>query len=246
MPAEAEAYDLSSLVILPVAIPLLLFRASLVRICREAPRFMLLAFLLCCVGTVLGALVAHLILRDYLEHSAEIAGVETASNIGDSVNFVAVREALGLDATTASGLLVADNIVMVPMFLVLFRLAASPVSSRIYGSITSSFGEKGDAGLPDSSPFSARVLLRDVSFALAAAFAVAAGGHYLAPQVQSAVRGMVPSSVAAFGLDQIFGNEYVLVSAFSFSPQRFSARSSIVSKASKNLAFTFFTCTSLR
>lgn len=214
MPAEAETYDLSSMVILPVAIPLLLFRASLVRIYREA-RFMLLAFLLCCVGTVLGAALAHLVLKNFVERSAEIAGVEAASNIGGSVNFVAVREALGLDATMASGLLVVDNIVMVAIFLVLFRLAGSSLFKRTYGTMLA--GAQGEGG-PEhtaASPFAARLPLRDLSLALAVAFVIAAAGHYLAPPVQNSVRAMTPPSVAAFGLDQVFGNKYVLVSTIS-------------------------------
>ena len=52
VPVDAETHDLSSLLILPVAIPLLLFRASLMRIYCEA-RFILLALLLCCVGAVI-------------------------------------------------------------------------------------------------------------------------------------------------------------------------------------------------
>lgn len=214
MPAEADTYDLSSLVILPIAIPLLLFRASLVRIYREA-RFMLLAFLLCCIGTVLGTTVAYLLLRNHVEHAAEIAGVETASNIGGSVNFMAVREAFGLDATITSGLLVVDNIAMVSVFLVLFRLAGSSIFRRTYGTMVMDAPAKDKPGQLASSPFSARLSLRDLSLALAAAFVIAAAGHHFAPPVQEFVRKIMPPSAATFGLDQVFGNKYVLISTLS-------------------------------
>lgn len=214
MPAEADTYELSTLVILPVAIPLLLFGASLVRIYREA-RFMLLAFLLCCVGTVLGATVAYLVLKNHVESSAEVAGVMAASYIGGSVNFVAAREALGLDATTASGLLVVDNIVMVLVFLVLFRLAGSPLFKRTYGTMVPSAPVQIEQNQQAASAFAVRMPIYDLSIGLAVAFAIAASGNYVAPHVQSLVREATPSSATAFGLDQVFGNRYVLVSMIS-------------------------------
>lgn len=214
MPAEADTYELSTLVILPVAIPLLLFGASLVRIYREA-RFMLLAFLLCCVGTVLGATVAYLVLKNHVESSAEVAGVMAASYIGGSVNFVAAREALGLDATTASGLLVVDNIVMVLVFLVLFRLAGSPLFKRTYGTMVPSAPVQIEQNQQAASAFAVRMPIYDLSIGLAVAFAIAASGNYVAPHVQSLVRDVTPSSASAFGLDQVFGNRYVLVSMIS-------------------------------
>ena len=57
MPSEAPVYDLVDAYLIPVAIPLLLFRANVARILRSTGR-MFLAFHLSALGTLVGAVLA--------------------------------------------------------------------------------------------------------------------------------------------------------------------------------------------
>jgi len=122
LPAEgATPYDVTWSYLVPLAIPLLLFRADLRRILREAGPT-LLAFVLGAGGTVLGTLVAFKLVP-LGEHGWQLAAIFSSTYIGGSMNYAAAAEAVGLragDLLTAG--VAADNLVMALYFLVLFAL----------------------------------------------------------------------------------------------------------------------------
>src|ERR1041384_5669107 len=101
MPTESSAYDLVDGFLVPTAIPLLLFRANVVRIFRES-KSMFLAFHIASVGTILGAFVAALIFRSSVERVAEVAGIMTGSYIGGAVNFVAIQNHFNVNPASAN------------------------------------------------------------------------------------------------------------------------------------------------
>jgi len=90
LPSDAPAYDTVTSYLVPVAIPLLLFRANVVRIVRESGS-MFLAFHVAAVGSLLGALLAGWLFHSSVERPAEVAGIMAGSYIGGSVNFVAIQ-----------------------------------------------------------------------------------------------------------------------------------------------------------
>jgi uncharacterized membrane protein len=212
LPSEAPAYEISSRFLLPVAIALLLFRANLIEIPRRA-RTMLLPFVLCCGGTILGAVAAHLLFRPWLPHSAEIAGIETASGIGGSVNFIAVREAFSLEATQASALLVVDSLVMVSALVLLFWFARATWFSRLFPPSEQS-AEKAEAKERDKSPtpFNNPIRLTGLIPGIAIAFVFASIAEGMAPGIQAWLHAGIPASLQSLAFDQILGNKYVLVS----------------------------------
>jgi len=121
IPVQAPAYDAVWTYFVPLAIPLLLFKADLRRILREAGPT-LLAFLAGGVGTVLGTMAAFRLIPLGAE-GPKLAGIFCATYIGGSMNYVATSEALGLrsgDLLTAG--IAADNLVMTLYFLILFAL----------------------------------------------------------------------------------------------------------------------------
>jgi uncharacterized membrane protein len=212
LPTEAPAYEVSSRFLLPVAIALLLFRADLVEIARRAGS-MLVPFLLCCIGTVLGAVAAHFLFRPWLPCSAELAGVETASDIGGSVNFIAVREAFAIEATQASALLVADNLVMVSAFVVLFWLARATWFRRFFPPSELDAEKAENPGRSKNvKPFDTPTRLTGSIPGIAIAFVFASIAERTAPWVQTWLHGGLPATLQFFSLDQILGNKYVLVS----------------------------------
>ncbi len=121
IPAAAPVYDMVWSYLVPLAIPLLLFRADLRRILREAGPT-LLAFGAGAVGTVAGTWVAYRLVPLGAE-GWKVAGIFCATYVGGSMNYVAAAEALGLRSgdLLAAGV-AADNLVMALYFLLLFAL----------------------------------------------------------------------------------------------------------------------------
>lgn len=125
MPAASPAYDVVGDWLVPLAIPLLLFRADLREILRLGGR-LFLVFHLSSVGTVLGTVLAAWSLRGLipspdLEHAA---GMMAASYIGGGVNFMAVKQSYLVREAVSNPLIVADNFVMAAMFVALLAIAA--------------------------------------------------------------------------------------------------------------------------
>jgi len=121
IPSSAPAYDVVWGYLVPLAIPLLLFKADLKRILRESGPT-LLAFAAGGVGTVAGTWVAYQLVP-LGEEGWKLAGIFCATYVGGSLNYMAASEALGLRSgdLLAAGI-AADNLVMTLYFLVLFAL----------------------------------------------------------------------------------------------------------------------------
>lgn len=89
---KVEVYDLVFTYFIPVAIPMLLFSSNLIKIVRESGK-LLLAYILGAIGIILGSFLAFALIN-LGEHSADTAGVISATLIGGSVNFIAAAEIL--------------------------------------------------------------------------------------------------------------------------------------------------------
>lgn len=125
LPASAPAYDAVWSYFVPMAIPLLLFKANLVRIVREAGPT-LVAFGIGAVGTIVGTIVAYQLIPLGPE-GWKLASIFCATYVGGSMNYAAAAEAVGLrsgDLLTAG--VAADNLVMTGYFLLLFALHSIP------------------------------------------------------------------------------------------------------------------------
>jgi uncharacterized membrane protein len=122
IPADGvPAYNVVWGYVVPLAIPLLLFRADLRRILREAGPT-LLAFVIGAVGTVLGTIVAfHVVPLG--EEGWKLASIFSATYIGGSMNYAGAAEVVGLrSGDLLSAGVAADNLVMALYFLLLFAL----------------------------------------------------------------------------------------------------------------------------
>jgi uncharacterized membrane protein len=127
-PFSAASYNFVFEYLLPLAIPLLLFKANLGRIFRESGRVML-AFLCASAATVLAALAA-LYLVDLGEAGPEVAGVIAAGYIGGTMNFVAVAQAVDMDPGLFSVTIGANSVVSVLALMSLIALPAIPALRR--------------------------------------------------------------------------------------------------------------------
>ena len=125
IPSEAPVFD--DFVwgyAVPLAIPLLLLQTDLRRMHREAGRFLVI-FLIGAVGTVVGAVLATVLLRGTVEGIPGAAAMMTGSYIVGGVNFTALAAAFNVDANLKASTTVADNLNMAIYFLVLLSAAGS-------------------------------------------------------------------------------------------------------------------------
>ncbi len=131
IPTQAPAYDLVWNYLVPLAIPLLLFKANLRKIIKEAGPT-LIAFLFGAVGTIIGTLISFKIFNLGPE-GWKLAGIFCSTYIGGSMNYVATAAALHLhagDLLTAG--VAADNLVMATYFVILFAIPNSAFFKKLY------------------------------------------------------------------------------------------------------------------
>lgn len=110
---------------MPHTIPLLLFRADLRRIIRSTGS-LLLAFLIGSVATVVGTVVAFMLvpMRSLGPDNWKIAAALMGSYIGGSLNFVAISKALRISPSVIAAGVAVDNVICALHFMVLFALAS--------------------------------------------------------------------------------------------------------------------------
>lgn len=208
IPVASPVYDVVWTYFVPLAIPLLLLRANLQRILREAGPT-LLAFTAGAVGTVLGTLIAFRLIPLGPE-GYKIAGIFCATYIGGSLNYVAASEVLDLrsgDLLTAG--IAADNLAMTLYFLVLFALPSIPAIRRRYVERHLANHENaGEAGSPTVGPvvpfrlfdaaasLAIAAVLCAVGYAIAAAIGVDSGAILIVTALAVALASLFPSRLS--------------------------------------------------
>lgn len=196
IPTEAPAYAAVWSYLVPLAIPLLLFKADLRRIVREAGPT-LIAFLAGAAGTVLGTWVGIQIVPLGGE-GWKLAGVFCATYVGGSLNYMATAKALELQSgdLLAAGV-AADNLAMTLYFLVLFALPSLPWLRRRYVSRVPENAIEVD----DSAP---RINVRGMATALAIAVSVCAVGFGLAEATGWSSSGILVVTALIVGFATVF------------------------------------------
>ena len=121
IPVDSPVYDQVWGVVVPLAIPMLLFQCDLKQIWKESGRLVVI-FLISSLGTVLGAFLGYLFLSKSIPVLNHIAGMMVGSYIGGGVNFVAVSSAFEIPKELISAATVADNLLMVFYFLILLMI----------------------------------------------------------------------------------------------------------------------------
>ncbi|SNS29608.1 Uncharacterized membrane protein [Anaerovirgula multivorans] len=121
IPTDAPAYDQVWTYVVPLAIPLLLFKCDIKKIWRESGR-LLIIFLISSVGTMLGAFWGYIALSKYIPGLSKVAGMMSGSYIGGGVNFAAMAGSFEVPGELVSAAVVADNLLMALYFFVLIAI----------------------------------------------------------------------------------------------------------------------------
>ena len=148
IPLESPAYGFVGQYILPMGIPMLLFKANMRSLFREGGRI-LPAFLIACVGLCIGAASGFYIF-DLGPEGAKIAGTYAGGFIGGVTDFVAISQAVQMTPTTFSVALSASAPAAIFGLLVLVSLPTIPFVRRwLPSKIIEETGEGGNTVLPD-------------------------------------------------------------------------------------------------
>jgi len=150
IPAASPTFGMVSDLLVPVAIPLLLFKANIRKIVSESGP-MLVAFFIGVAGATAGAIIGYKILP-LGENAEQLAGVFTATYTGGSMNFVAVAKAVGFDDSSQyAAAMAADNLVGTPYLLILILIPALAWIRKMFPSAiieqAQSAEQSGDTGL---------------------------------------------------------------------------------------------------
>ncbi|XP_015571318.1 uncharacterized membrane protein YjcL [Ricinus communis] len=169
---ESPAYAVVLEFLLPLAVPLLLFRADLRRVIRSTGT-LLLAFLLGSVATTVGTVVAYWIvpMRSLGQDSWKIAAALMGRHIGGAVNYVAIADALGVSSSVLASGLAADNVICAVYFTTLFALA-----SKIPAETSTSSNED---GMESGSVSGEKLPVLQLATSLAVSLAICKAGSYV-------------------------------------------------------------------
>ena len=167
IPVESPVYDQVWDIVVPLAIPMLLFTCDLKQIWKESGR-LLMIFLISSVGTILGALVGYVFLGKLIPVLNHIAGMMVGSYIGGGVNFVAVASVFDIPKELISAATVADNLLMVFYFLILLMIPSMVFFKKYFKSAYS------NEELEDSKQYHSKtvVTLQDIAFVFAIAVVI--------------------------------------------------------------------------
>ncbi|KAK4369941.1 hypothetical protein RND71_009416 [Anisodus tanguticus] len=169
---DAPAYKIVTGFLLPLAVPLLLFRADMRRVLKSTGT-LLLAFLLGSVATTIGTVLAFWMIpmRSLGEDGWKIAAALMGRHIGGAVNYVAISEALKTSPSVVTAGLAADNLICAVYFTTLFALA-----SKIPAEATLSATDDKIDGEPESGN---QLPVLQTATALAVSFSICKAGDLL-------------------------------------------------------------------
>lgn len=222
MPMEAPSYDFIGGYLVPLALPLLLFRANFLDIAQRTGK-MFFAFHISSVGTILGALLAFALLKDSVPEPEKAAGIMTGSYIGGMINFMAISESTQAAGEMTSALIVADNLVMAALFLVMLSIAGSRFFLRNYPHL-----EESDSAAAASNAAAhwqrKGIALLDIGKSLAVASTVV-GIAMLAKKYLDPICTVLPDDPSWLTMGKVLAsNRYVLITTMSLLTSSLFAR----------------------
>ncbi len=215
IPTDSPVYDQIWSYVVPLAIPLLLLQCNIKKIWKESGRILII-FLISSMGTMIGAVLGYGMLKNLIPDIVKVTAMMTGSYIGGGVNFVAMADTFGASGDLVSSLVVADNLLAALYFFVLIIMPSIAFFRRKYthphldevemkgtsnGETTASEYWKGKS-----------ISLKDMAFAVATAFFIAA----VSTELAKALSNLIPTNNAALELlNGLLGNKYLIITTVS-------------------------------
>ncbi|MEB7656736.1 DUF819 family protein [Mammaliicoccus vitulinus] len=210
IPIESPVYDQVWNYVIPLAIPLLLFRSNIFKIWKESRR-LLFIFLISSIGTVVGVAVAFLLLHQFIPELDKIGAMMTGSYIGGGVNFAALSTKFQTPGELVSATVVADNSVMAFYFIVLITLPnlkfIKKHFKRLHTENNQSEGNNAEAYWKRNE-----ISLKDIAYSFAIAFSLVA----ISFKISEIVNSVVPKSNPFMEiLVSIIGDQFLLLTTLT-------------------------------
>ncbi|MGI9288968.1 MAG: DUF819 domain-containing protein [Pseudomonadales bacterium] len=177
IPFASPVYDFVGGTLVPLAIPLLLFKSDLRRIFKESGKVMLL-FCLASMATIVGAVLGFFIF-DLGEIGPKVAGVYTGGFIGGAVNFLAVSQVVEMTTDEFSTAISASSIVSILALLMLLAIPSTKWIIRYFPALNDvgHVQHHADSATVEKAP---NLKLTHLCGAVTLSFAICALAQYLA------------------------------------------------------------------
>lgn len=218
IPTASPVYDTVWGYVVPISIPMLLFKADIRKIWKESGR-MFKAFIFAAIGTSVGAFVATFLLNDYIPELGKIGGIMTASYIGGGVNFVAMTAVFKPSEYLVNSTIVADNLVMGAFFFVYMYIPSSKWFRKrfklSYPELDNNVVGNDEAENKASSYWSRKeISLKDIALTVSIAVAIAAASKLIG----GFMGGIIPKGNFLYDmLSIILSNQYFLITIITVS-----------------------------
>ena len=174
-------YDFIFKYLIPIAIPLLLFNANLVKIVKESGRLIII-YLLGAVGIVIGAIISFYIVN-LGQEGFKVAGVFIATLVGGSVNFVAAAETLDFSTSSLFATTIAVDNFFIHFYIVfLFMVPFLPLLKKYFPDYTEE--AETEAEKLENDQNTAKGDLESITYSLSIAAIVAALGFWITPIIK--------------------------------------------------------------
>lgn len=216
IPTDAPTYDNVWGYVVPLALPMLLYNANIKKIWKDSGRVVAI-FLLSSVGTMLGAIIATLLLKNHIPQLYKMAGMMTGSYIGGGVNFVAMADNFTTPKELISALVVADNLNMALYFFVLIAIPSIPFFKKYYKhpyvDQIEQFGEDEEAKTRAASYWGKKdISLKDIALVVSSAFIIVA----VSSQIAGFLGSKIPTGNFFYNLlNGLLGNKYLIITTIT-------------------------------
>lgn len=215
IPTEAPAYDQVWTYVVPLAIPLLLFKCDIKKIWKESGRILII-FLISSFGTMLGATLGYASLNKYIPDLTKVAAMMSGSYIGGGVNFAAMAGSFEVPGELVSAAVVADNLLMALYFFILIAIPSIGFFRKHF--MHPHIDEVERIGTNDNETLAANywgrkeISLKDIAFSVSTAFVIVAISAECAKWFGS----IIPTTNPVLNIfNSLLSNKYLLITTFT-------------------------------
>lgn len=214
IPLDSSVYDTVWGYVVPLAIPLLLYSCNIKKIWKESGRILII-FLISSVGTMIGATVGYMLLKDAVPELQKVGAMMSGSYIGGGVNFVAMADSFSAPGELVSAAVVADNLLMALYFFVLIAMPSIAFFRRHFSHphvLEVESRDVGEGTIQSSYWQRKEISLKDIAYAIGSAFAIVA----ISSEVAKVLSAAIPTGNFAMTLlNGLLGNKYLLITTFT-------------------------------
>ena len=205
LPTTSSTYDVINNYILPLSIPLLLFKSDIKKIYKESGKSFVL-FHVASLGTFIGAIIAGFIFRDVSNVNGVVA-MEVGAHIGGTVNLIAMANTFNVDTNFTNAAAIAANFLVMVLMLVLTQISEMKFFRNKFphphiDEIENSNTDK-TKSLAEQYWKPKEISLLDLALTLGTTFVITA--------ISQSLCGIINNTSAPDIIKQLFGNIYLMM-----------------------------------